>query len=204
VVVPAKLTWLLQPCDTHVFAHYKRYLRHAHQESQGGAPDGRVTTTQWLRLIVRTIIHVLESTDWSKAFEEDGYLEWQTRTSKYILEHLDPTALLPADALEPSAELLQDVAPRGAAGHRHALTPQRLLPREPAAGALADAPRTPRSYARDASSASPSAEPDPDAATAAAASAPPAHAPPEPPLPWLRPTPARLRRLPEATPEASR
>ena len=48
VLVPAKLTWALQPCDTHLFALYKRVL--AQRCQQLAIADGRAGGS-WLRAI---------------------------------------------------------------------------------------------------------------------------------------------------------
>jgi len=65
--------------------------------------DGRVSATAWLRIIARTCSHMLESVDWAHAFAEDGFGEQQMLTSRFVLTHLDPLAMLPAEDSEPSA-----------------------------------------------------------------------------------------------------
>ena len=41
-LIPANMTWALQPCDTHVMARYKRQLRLEFQNRQMAAPHGTV------------------------------------------------------------------------------------------------------------------------------------------------------------------
>ena len=113
VFIPAKLTWLLQPCDTHVFMKYKRELRAQYQDGRAAAEDGRVTVRMWLRMIVRTIIKVMESTDWQAAFRADGFGDNQLGTSRYVLTHLDGAAMIPADNEEPTRETLAALLPAG-------------------------------------------------------------------------------------------
>ena len=38
LVTPARLTWLLQPLDTHAFAKYKRYLKTRFQDNDEKGP----------------------------------------------------------------------------------------------------------------------------------------------------------------------
>ena len=52
-VIPSKMTWALQPCDTHVFASLKRNLQQKCQEAMLARGDGALTTeslfTSWQR-----------------------------------------------------------------------------------------------------------------------------------------------------------
>ena len=48
VIVPAKLTWLLQPADTHCFAKYKAFLRKKYLEMSSDSVDGAVELQQIL------------------------------------------------------------------------------------------------------------------------------------------------------------
>lgn len=111
VLIPAKLTWLLQPCDTHVFLRYKKQLRRFYQEERARNRDGRVSVIQWLRMIVRVITSVIESCSWAAAFLEDGFGNGQMSTSRFILTHMEPSAMLPAASDQPSQEVLQLVVP---------------------------------------------------------------------------------------------
>ena len=89
LLCPAKLTWLLQPCDTHAFQQYKVTLRQLYQEArvQAGTPD--IGTSAFLKVMYDTIRIVLQGTCWEVAFAEDGYGETQSDVTKYILEHLE-------------------------------------------------------------------------------------------------------------------
>ena len=46
---------------------------------------------------------MLESVDWAHASAEDGFGEQQMPTSRFVLTHLDPLAMLLAEDSEPSA-----------------------------------------------------------------------------------------------------
>ena len=44
VILPARLTWLMQPCDTHLFARYKKFLKRRYHELANESEDGVVDT----------------------------------------------------------------------------------------------------------------------------------------------------------------
>ena len=71
--IPAKLTWLLQPLDTHAFALFKHALRMAHQRARVASPDGNVTMSQFLQCLYDAIRTVLQGRRWSTAFESNGF-----------------------------------------------------------------------------------------------------------------------------------
>ena len=127
VYVPAKLTWLLQPCDTHVFAAYKRQMQREYDDERASTSTGHVTYAAWMLAIARTIVKVLESTAWQRAFAETGWTEDHMDTSFYILRHLDPAATLPALCDRPHESTLRACLPSNM--KLNVLT---LLPRMPA------------------------------------------------------------------------
>ena len=67
-----------------------------YDDEPASASTGHVTYAAWMLAIARTIVNVLESTAWQRAFAETGWTEDQMETSLYILRHLDPAATLPA------------------------------------------------------------------------------------------------------------
>jgi len=71
VFIPAKLTWLLQPLDTHVFAMVKRYLKNALTAARAEADHGRLNNEQWLCVVLATIDFFLQH-DFSSAFVKNG------------------------------------------------------------------------------------------------------------------------------------
>jgi hypothetical protein len=110
--VPAGLTWLMQPCDTHVFRAQKHDLRRRYLEARLASADGNVVAAEWLRMVSATIVRVLQGRPWRRAFAEDGYGALQTGVSKYILDTASPALPLPAPAGEPSAAELAVIFPK--------------------------------------------------------------------------------------------
>ena len=124
--IPAGLTWLLQPCDTHLFLAYKRYLRAEYARLRAEHPRGEVDAVPWLRVVAGTVPHVLEGESWAHAFREDGYTAGQAGVSAFVRRQLGPGAHTPALSSEPSADTIARVLPRGcAAPHAALLGPAR-------------------------------------------------------------------------------
>ena len=74
VVVPAKMTWLLQPLDTHAFALYKAWLKQAYQRARmtSSSASGDLHMSEFLPCVYGAIRHVLQGRRWDFAFERDG------------------------------------------------------------------------------------------------------------------------------------
>jgi len=111
VYVPAKLTWLLQPCDTHVFLKYKRRLAELYADDVANYKSGKQPYSQWLRRIGKCIVDVLESSPWSKAFAETGWTKDQMECSLFVLRHLDPSTMLPASEDPIATDDIKQVLP---------------------------------------------------------------------------------------------
>ena len=84
VYVPAKLTAYLQPCDTHVFAKFKRSFRDIWRERRSNLPGGVVTDLCWLEIVFEAIQTALATASWRGAFLSTGILEQQRRVSNRL------------------------------------------------------------------------------------------------------------------------
>ena len=110
--VPAKLTWLLQPCDTHTFSLYKRQLRKLFlrwRSRNGVAMPG---VSDWLLMIRDVIVDFMNERSWANAFKEDGFGDNQADLSKYIRSHLPFNSVLPVPTAIPSTDSLRLVFPK--------------------------------------------------------------------------------------------
>lgn len=90
-IIPAKLTWALQPCDTHLFATFKAFLW---KKVQQLTIDGNHSCPKMATLmdaLVATIESVLNNTSWTKAFQDLGYCGHQHAVSPRTLQKLDMT-----------------------------------------------------------------------------------------------------------------
>ena len=66
--IPASMTPWLQPCDTHLFAKFKRALGTAYQAAQASSATGEVPALTLLRLVIETGKNVIETQPWRPAF----------------------------------------------------------------------------------------------------------------------------------------
>lgn len=115
--VPAGLTWLLQPLDTHVFALYKAWLRNNFRAKLGQGP---VSVQQWLQLLSQGATTFLGGRCWDRAFEADGIIGSRQKLSAHLQDFAPMQAapgVIPC-VNPPSEEDLQLILPRGRATHR--------------------------------------------------------------------------------------
>ena len=102
VFVPARVTWLLQPLDSHVFAKMKRRLRAMQQEARVTASSGTLTTTQWLALVIASVQEMLVDMTWAHAMRGNGatgeWLHLRSRISALL------GAVMPLDLACPSED----------------------------------------------------------------------------------------------------
>ena len=123
VIVPAKLTWLLQPCDTHAFLKYKAYLKGAYQRLRVAGANNELDTMGFLQALYETIRKVLQGERWASAFDKDGFgaPPGQAAVSNFILRELALDAPPAIGAEEPTLDVLRLCFPRNAAIPRAAL-----------------------------------------------------------------------------------
>jgi hypothetical protein len=112
LLVPAKMTWLLQPCDTHVFSKYKRYLKQKFTESAGLMEGAGNKAATMIQLVVQAIRHVLQANVWQTAFQETGMWRDQTGVSAFILSRLEYEAIPILPDSRPTADMLRACWPR--------------------------------------------------------------------------------------------
>ena len=91
VFVPAKMTWLLQPLDTHGFAKLKHCIRRRWHAQQLQSASGEVSTQEWLQVLCAAVEEVLSFSSWQKAFLDTGILDHQRRVSFCLLRALSLT-----------------------------------------------------------------------------------------------------------------
>jgi hypothetical protein len=84
VYLPAKLTWLLQPCDTHVFVAYKHKLREEYAAERCRSPAERVSSRAWMAAIATAIVAVVQNRDWTDAFARTGWTDFQNGFSTFV------------------------------------------------------------------------------------------------------------------------
>ena len=106
VIIPARMTWALQPCDTHVFAALKRCIRNLEFEAQ--ASEGRRGVAPLRRVLMhgQAIRKVLVETDWSRTMARSGLTGSIASVRPALAILLDGQDLAPR---EPSLSEMQEV-----------------------------------------------------------------------------------------------
>jgi len=112
--VPAKLTWLLQPCDTHMFARYKLHVQKAYQNRQAeAAAAGALDVERLLDCIYEADEHVVgDIVGWKQAFQEDGFGAKQVRLSDSRKRHLQLEAAPEVGDSQPSLDQVKLCFPK--------------------------------------------------------------------------------------------
>ena len=159
--IPAHLTWLLQPLDTHVFAAFKASADAAYAALRSESPSGEVSDTAWLQLLVDTVTRVVKSRSWGHAFQQNGFSSVDA-VRREIVAELGPGPLPSVPFGRPTLADLHKVYPA------KCKVPERLLWRG------VDGPRAPKALGAKAAGVAP-------AAGLAVLAPPPPAAPAEPP-----------------------
>jgi hypothetical protein len=110
--IPASLTRLLQPLDTHVFRKYKLFLRQEWKVLRAGSPGGEVGTVEWLKMIASGIRAVFQGNKWQDAFLETGLLDRQLGLSASVLEAMGAPVLPALLEGAPTREEVSHVFPK--------------------------------------------------------------------------------------------
>ena len=109
VIIPAKMTFLLQPCDTHLFQAFKQHLRSGVQAARLGTTEGELDMAGFLACMYRSIRQVVQGQRWSAAFDQDGFGADQVKISSYVRRQLglgDTAVQVPSACLtQPELEL---------------------------------------------------------------------------------------------------
>ena len=116
IVVPARMTFLLQPLDTHVFAVYKARLQRAYQSarSRSHAANGDLCIEEFLQCIDHAIRSVLEERSWASAFDSDGFGEHQRMLGCRVRAALQLSVCPAIPSTRPSDDQLRQCFPRRA------------------------------------------------------------------------------------------
>ena len=155
LVVPAKLTWLLQPLDTHVFALYKARLSHETQMSCIAAGRG-LDVGMLIDAICVAGTQVLEGRSWDHAFDQTGFGRSQRSLGGRVVSGLDLSAAIRVPCTRPTLGQLAACFPRRTCVPVAAIWRQFDGPSEseravvaPAAAPIGAAPSVLRSFGAD-------------------------------------------------------
>jgi hypothetical protein len=85
--VPAQLTWLLQPADTHAFSRLKQRLRKAWLNLCVESANGQIQRAKWMQIIFAVAKKLFTEVQWHSAFESNGLLD-EDKVSQRIIKQL--------------------------------------------------------------------------------------------------------------------
>lgn len=95
ILVPARMTWLLQVCDVSCFAPVKAALRYGFLSARVRSVDSQLSQGEWLRTIGEVISRTVSSTDWSHAFTKCGYMRHLDALHGPLVNLLDGVTIVP-------------------------------------------------------------------------------------------------------------
>ena len=113
--VPASCTWLLQPCDTHLFRKFKAQLAKAFRRYQVENSSTQVPMPALIHMITTLIRQVVQGTKWVISFENNGYDLNQSRVSERVLVNLEMDVKQRCTSVFPSLEKVLQFLPAGRA-----------------------------------------------------------------------------------------
>ena len=113
-VIPAKLTWALQPCDTHVFASYKHRLQTVCQGAVVDSATGKLSLEVLLHGVCECIDQILEGRSWAKAFADTGLTGTQADVSARVQAKLTFEGIPAVGSSLPTLAQLVSVFPKRA------------------------------------------------------------------------------------------
>ena len=89
LIIPAKMTWALQPCDTHVFAQLKHYIAAEVQTELVKTVDGKPTILLLISAVSRAVRQVVTLGNWRMSFWDLGLTGLQACLSETCLQKLE-------------------------------------------------------------------------------------------------------------------
>ena len=111
VYIPARMTSLLQPLDTHGFSSFKAWLKRQFADLQSASKDGMVRRLDWFTVLQSAKMHFFDERTWVSSFRETGASRPIVRFTKALGKYLTPDIARGAYNLEPSEHQLTPLWP---------------------------------------------------------------------------------------------
>lgn len=121
IILPARLTWLMQPLDTHVFAQLKRSIRNAEYDWKANRNDSRMPAARRIEVHGEAIRQVLVDGAWSLTMVRAG----MTGASENLRRSL--ALAVESEELSPRAPSVEELAPYLGKSLEQATSLRRLL-----------------------------------------------------------------------------
>jgi hypothetical protein len=107
IMVPAKLTWLLQILDVKVFHPLKKDMRSEEARQRIASASGSIPGPMWMQISTSSIRTEVINRDWSAAFNKLGAGVDNRPSASALQAYLSPGDIMPAlPSLEEFAELI--------------------------------------------------------------------------------------------------
>lgn len=145
VFVPALITCLVQPLDTHGFFAFKSWLRRQYRALRSQSPNGLVEPFDWLQVLQSAKASFFDARSWVKAFTDTGARQPCMRLTAALNKHFAPALATNAAAAMPTMQDLAFFWPRGRRmlfAHSSLFPKEGMCPSEPRADKR-PAPRQP-------------------------------------------------------------
>ena len=111
LLVPAKLTWLLQPLDVTCFRYFKLCLRRRFYDRFSEQPAA-ICMRWFLPILYEVIVETIQQKPWPDIFRNVGLRALQSGVSSYIRAHLELDEIPPMPALPPTQLECDVICPR--------------------------------------------------------------------------------------------
>ena len=95
LLIPSRMTWLLQPLDSHVYAVLKRTFHLLQLDERSANPQGVMGGVAWIDVLERGVRAVLVERDWSGALASNGLIRGAVDLRQRIRSHLEGPLALP-------------------------------------------------------------------------------------------------------------
>ena len=112
LTIPSKLTWLLQPLDTHAFASFKRKLSELDRPPCAGPLDCGTGVRALVRRVSSAVHTQILEPPWARAFDSNGLGGLQARVSDRVRTALGVAGPFEIGAERPSLEQVALCYPR--------------------------------------------------------------------------------------------
>lgn len=112
VFVPSRVTYLLQPLDTHGFFSFKAWLRRMYAALRGVAVDGLVARLDWLKVLQSAKEAHFDQKSWKRAFADTGARLPFAHLTKSLSKYATPEDAMTVEAAELSEQDLAHFWPK--------------------------------------------------------------------------------------------
>ena len=108
VMIPARLTWLLQVLDVYVFGPLKKEMRLEEARQRINSERGELAVLQRMKIATSSIRKHVVNRDWARAFEKLGAGDANRARCSSLSDYMPPDEIVPAlPTLQEFSEIIQ-------------------------------------------------------------------------------------------------